>query len=382
VYTMDTESDYGVGGSVTMTGGAITGCGTGVETHRDSTFDLSGGTITENTNEGVSINIAAFTMSGGKISKNLASGIRGCGLSEITMSGGVISGNSGHGVYVSENCTFKMSGGEISGNRNNGIYAISDVVLIMSGGKIRGNCLNGGNQLFGVFLTNTTFTMSGGEITGNINGGGIYVDEWSSFLVSGKVLISGNGDLSGYWGTVNVWLTNTEQSKAWITVKGALDPASKIGVQPYLADNGSVLVKAADNYTLTAADKAAFSCDRGAYDFVWNHNKEGKIEKQSVYVYASSMYIGDGNSNDKYASFNYTSSAPESAILLACRYDKEGRFVQMQMHRVADSPNNGNAWVDNIGGFSFDYVDGDTFRLMLVNGSTFAPLCRAWSSAG
>lgn len=116
------------------------------------------------------------------------------------MNGGKISGHEsaddGAGVYVCGG--FTMNGGEISGNRahyGGGVYTYGP--FVMNGGRIINN--TGGNGA-GVYLFQASSVVFGGEISGNrswSDGGGVYVSEYSIFMMDGGI-ISGNG--ADYYG--------------------------------------------------------------------------------------------------------------------------------------------------------------------------------------
>ena len=192
------------------------------------TFTMSGGTISGNevTFGGGGVYVMSsgeFTMSGGTISGNEASYYGGgvyVNSGEFTMSGdAVISGNTGNvggGVYVNSG-TFTMSGGSISGNAAEygvgGVFVTSGGEFTMSGGSISWNTGDVGG---GVYVNSGTFTMSGGSISENtafVQGGGVYVNNYGTFSLSG----SGSTD--------SVYLTSGKS----ITVTDALaGPAQQV----------------------------------------------------------------------------------------------------------------------------------------------------------
>jgi hypothetical protein len=122
-----------VGGAVADGIGSFGG---GVLVYNNGTFNLSNGTIWDNTAEyggGVCVTNATFNMIGGTISGNI---------------GGYGGYGGGGGVLVGENGIFIMSGGTISGNTAQSSYsAYGGGVLIRS--------------------DSGSFAMSGGTITGN-----------------------------------------------------------------------------------------------------------------------------------------------------------------------------------------------------------------------
>jgi hypothetical protein len=142
-------------------GSVITGnTGGGIKLGFMSTFEMNGGTISDNTANdggGVFIYQGTFIMNGGTISGNTAKegggGING----SFTMNGGTISGNTakqGGGVCISDYSgkTFTMNGGTISGNTatvyGGGVYGgVRSSFFIKTGGTITGSDTNGGNAV-------------------------------------------------------------------------------------------------------------------------------------------------------------------------------------------------------------------------------------------
>jgi len=160
----------------TMHNGEISGNGYNGVRNFVGSFIMNGGTISNNTNIGVSIYVqsnrsSSFIMNEGIISGNLGGGVSTSvhvsgGESNIIMNGGTISGNTaehGGGVYLYDwygngNINFTMNGGTISGNS--------------ASGDSYGGGYGGGVYAFGA---NKNFTMTGGIISGNTayTGGGV-----------------------------------------------------------------------------------------------------------------------------------------------------------------------------------------------------------------
>ena len=145
----------------------------------ESTFTMTGGTISENTAEdgaGAYIYCGTFTMNGGTISKNTA--------------------EYGAGVYL-EYDTFTMTGGTIAENEAGGDGGGVKVIggtFAMTGGDIIGNSAEQGG---GVRVYNGTFTMENGTITNNTateSGGGVLLNksiERGYYTGIGKLTLSG-----------------------------------------------------------------------------------------------------------------------------------------------------------------------------------------------
>ena len=137
----------GNNGTVTMTGGNISGNGSsGVIINPNGLFTMTGGNISGNGSSGVDIKSdGTFTMTGGRISDNKSTGVVITGEGLFTMIGGEISDNiakscSGVDVYIG---TFTMKGGKIINNTATDSYAdavrVREGTLIMTGGEISGN---------------------------------------------------------------------------------------------------------------------------------------------------------------------------------------------------------------------------------------------------
>ncbi|MCL2409365.1 MAG: InlB B-repeat-containing protein [Oscillospiraceae bacterium] len=123
------------GGSLTVTDGAtitncnVSGSGGAASLTRNSTFTMTGGTISGNTatmgGGALDIENGYATISGGTISGNVVTSASGFGggiylkAANLTMSGGTISNNranNGGGIYVDSSGLINMTGGTISNN--------------------------------------------------------------------------------------------------------------------------------------------------------------------------------------------------------------------------------------------------------------------------
>jgi hypothetical protein len=137
------------------------------------------------------------------------------GNSTFTMSGGTITGASapdgyGGAVYASQTATFNMKGGTITGNkagRGAGV-CIWNGAFTMSGGSIEDNeasVLGGGVYVVGGAVS-TAFTMSGGTITGNkaVGGGGVSIEQAHAVCTMDGGTIAGN-QATQYGGAIQVF---------------------------------------------------------------------------------------------------------------------------------------------------------------------------------
>lgn len=149
---------------------------------------------------------AAFSLEGGSIAGNQAN--RGGGIcaaegASVTVSGGEIRGNSaksGGGLFL--RCEASITGGEIRGNSAEytgaGLYAelAEGGNISLSGCSIEGN--SGLGHGGGLYLKNCQVTATDCRIADNVvtdahaSGGGVYIDEYAGFTMTGSTVISGN----------------------------------------------------------------------------------------------------------------------------------------------------------------------------------------------
>ncbi len=234
------------GGTISENKAEKTGGGVFVQGSTGS-FTMEGGTISENTatsNGGGVYTAGKFTMSSGTISKNEAATGGGidCVGGTMSMSGGSIAENTatanGGGVRAS-GTSFTMTGGEISKNKaaNGGGVDCTAGTMSMSGGSIAENTAttNGG----GVRAGGTSFTMTSGEISKNTatggQGGGIWASKPatisagkiignSASTFGGGIFISGNAPvtISGGEVTENIVTSATGGAGIYFATSGAL----------------------------------------------------------------------------------------------------------------------------------------------------------------
>ena len=220
--------------------------------------------------------------------------------------------------------------------------------LVLCGGKITG-CSDGG-----VTVDGGTFVMEGGSITGNTassNGGGVYVKS-GTFKVSGSAAITGNvtggtiedGVLSG--GTAgNVCLA--EGGK--ITVAGALTGAFGVSMETpgvFTSD----LAKGGVNAI------SRFAGDATGSFLLLDDNNEAVLGVPSV--------SDDGKV-----------TAPKGATLVCAEYSS-GKMTAVQTVAVAADCVN-KPLAELLG--SKTPAAGAKYKLFLLDGTTSAPLCAAWS---
>ena len=225
------------GGEITHRASSSNKSGPGVSLGHKSTFDMYGGSITDNRNGtggGVSMGSDSeygnnkFNMYGGRITNNVADNGYGDG------GGGV------HNLFG----TFTMYGGSITENHAD-------------------NARNGGG---GVYLARTgNFIMKGGSITDNTakNGGGVYVNS-IGLTVSGDVNITGNMDKDKKANNVYLVSGNTIRIGGALTGGEAsigVTTASPIEDKNYL----TIATSGSREYMLKEGDLNAFTSDNKTY---------------------------------------------------------------------------------------------------------------------
>ncbi|MCL2638046.1 MAG: hypothetical protein FWD48_06695 [Oscillospiraceae bacterium] len=200
----DPTNIAGVGGGVGLRGGV---------------FEMNGGTIKDNTGRaggGVSISLAStFNMTGGSITNNTHTSSA--------------DGNGGGVSAAGVNVTFNMSGGEISRNSSNtfggGVSVGSGAVFNMSGdAAIFGNESNAIGLGGGVSVVNSIFNMSeDAVIYGNtaIMGAGLFVNGAEAEINISGGLITGN-DTTGADPAANIGTNQTPNSSALSAVSGVV----------------------------------------------------------------------------------------------------------------------------------------------------------------
>ncbi|MBO4916156.1 MAG: leucine-rich repeat protein [Oscillospiraceae bacterium] len=101
--------------------------------------------------------------------------------------------------------------------------------------------------------------------------------------------------------------------------------------------------------------------------------------------YGSHVWIGDnGSFGNRYTTahaggyfdgdtFKATVTAPKDAMLIAARYDASGKLAEIKTVTIS------SAYSGNEVETGLTKESGCKYKLMLVNKTSFAPLCRAWS---
>ncbi len=280
------------GGTFTMNGGTVC-CNTaqyyggGVYVYNGGTFTMNGGTITGNTAVtfcgGGVYSVGIFTMSGGTICGNTALNSYGGGVnigtnSTFNMTGGSITNNKAAkdagGVYINNGCVFTMSGGSITGNvavdYGGGVWLNGHATFKVSGTpRITGN--KTGDQEINVYLaeSNGSHTMiavdgalteegdakasigvtmqTPGVFTSGLSGKGTAANFSSDDPAYGVVLQNGEAKLAPAYSvkiTAGTGMTKTEASGA-ATQTGLTGAMTEV---VYTADDGYYFP---ENYTAT-----------------------------------------------------------------------------------------------------------------------------------
>jgi hypothetical protein len=384
---------YVLEGGVTMKGGSITKAAHAAVVVMDGEFSMSGGKISNSKMVAICVYKGTLTVSGSaEISDNEGNGViigDQSMTARFTMSGGKISGNGENGVSVGENATFEMTGGTIGKSKYNGVslsgsFALKggaiaendaegvqlyeNAVFAMSGGTISGS------RQTGVYVSRDaeSFTMTGGAITENESG--VYVENEALFRVSGSPRVFGNRNGNGYLN--DVYLSDSYQMRendndpwtdvpaAFITVTGALGETARIGVR---ANSGMTIARAAAGYTLTASDAAKLVSDEYTCEVTLAKDGTAVLTEANAYVYC--VETGDGY-------VDYCAAFPwdKEALLIVSVYDADGRLSGLY---TASDLRNGEEVVLSLDGFK---LNGRRLKLMLLDRSTFAPLCKAWEN--
>ena len=229
--TLQSALDNGDGGTVTLLTDIDTAAEAGswpltAADGKNITLDLAGFTIdrglTESTESGnvITVNDTLTLIDSRPEAEHAGSSLP---------KGGVITGGNNWigngGVYAAEYGNFTMTGGTITGNTGRiggGVYVDKHGSFTMSGGTISGNTAISGSGVYAA--ENVKFTMTGGSINNNLLtsnwfGGGIYLNEGSSFNLSGTPVIKDNANSNVYLGrNVKINVTGSLTSRASVGV--------------------------------------------------------------------------------------------------------------------------------------------------------------------
>lgn len=266
---------------------------------------------------GVYVNGGTFNMRSGSLVDNTSKSNSGGGGVLVDNGGtfnlysGKINGDNcalcGGGVSVIGGSTFNMYGGTISDNKasdpttiygeGGGVY-VNGSTFHMTGGEITNNSASEAGG--GVYVKNSTFTMTGGEINGNTaykwGGGGVYVASTGTFIVDGKVTITGNKLVKNI---NNVYLSTNDTTSSVITLRSDLSSDSRIGVT-----------------TSESGDSARVKFATGAKDTLENYRKIFSSDLGNTYfvtLESQNLYIGKHQHT-----WNYTVNDKGTTITAKC----------------------------------------------------------------
>jgi len=198
-YIIHVSGNIGVEGSANNTFGNVSGLSVTLTGNGKLYLTSQGSIVRIGANQTLVIDSAGLTLQGRKNGQNGATGDNNRSVVHIT-------GN---------NAKMELRNGTISGNTSSsdggGVYVDDNTTFTMSGGEISGNISStystGGG---GVAIEDGTFTMSGGKISGNTargNGGGVNMLDGGTFTmsggeISGNTTEEGSGGLYGFGGGV------------------------------------------------------------------------------------------------------------------------------------------------------------------------------------
>ena len=304
------QHDTGTGRGVVVSSKAtFTMYNVELSNHEAADFNVNGA--------GVYVNGGTFNMRSGSLVDNTSKGNFGGGGVLVDNGGtfnlysGKIYGDNlalcGGGVSVIGGSTFNMYGGTISENRasdattihgeGGGVY-VDGSTFKMTGGEIKDNSASDAGG--GVYAKNSTFTLTDGTIKDNTahkwGGGGVYVASTSTFIVGGKVTITGN-KLGSDTNTNNVYLSTDGTTSSVITLRSDLSKDSRIGVDKAGADKGAVkFATGALSEKTLAYYKSIFSSDVDTHTYKIT-NKITNDDKWDLYIGAHQHtwnYTADG----------------------------------------------------------------------------------------
>ena len=294
----------------------------GVYVKQGGTFEMQGGTISNNEAQGSTILVeGSFTMSDGEISSNKQSGrtnglngkhYNGAGVcvynGSFTMSGGKIINNTSHvlnydcnmptfggGVYVNAGGSFIMENGEISGNRaaeedGNG-NANTNASSYANGGGI---CIEATGTTVG------SFTMTGGTISGNTavtsgNAIGFYEHD-ASEGISGKITLGGTAVIAA---DNDIYLPDYVTIEVASELTNAVDDATKPVITPANYTRTTALVTLAQGVDegLAATEFVKFGVTKqnpgGADEREWSIDSNGKLLTTGLIAKTKANAVGD-----------------------------------------------------------------------------------------
>ncbi len=351
---------------------------TGTVTHgmKDDDTKYTSGGVYVNAPKGSSEKATTtFNLYGGSISGNTSSSWQGTGVyvsgqsgstTTFNMYGGAVSGNTlggssasfGGGVFVWYYAAFNMYGGTISNNTamryGGGVYlrgGNNGAVFTMKGGSISGNTVLGG-----VYGTN------------DATGGGVYVENGSTFTVSGDAKVIGNVLGSAPNSTANNVCLSKDTT---IAINGdGLKGGAKFGIITYDTPSETDSVPFATGATDTKLDYSTiFTPDVTGQNYVVTRGEDGTL----------SLGIHQHD-------WTYTVSADGKTISAACTANgcpnTDGGSVTVSAASAPYDRTAKTATVTASDDWQGTAVDSITVTYKGVNGTTYAESTTAPTNAG
>ncbi len=201
---------------VNITGGTIEAGGYGLWVKTGGSGDVSGGTITSTTSNGIR-NAGSLTISGGTITSETSPGLYNAGTA--LMSGGTITGTGSGATYQADG-TFNMSGGTVTTSTTNVLSVHGGTVTIGGTAHIISDhasypavVANDGTQVnvtggtidsssYALWIkTGATGEISGGTLTSATNSG-LYIE--GTTTMTGGTVTSASSSCARIYGTFNI----------------------------------------------------------------------------------------------------------------------------------------------------------------------------------
>lgn len=357
-YDYDKNDWVKIPSSLLLKGGSISGNRRGVEVSLDCTLDMPVGSsaVIAGNETGVDITGGEFTMSGGTVSGNggdtlnssnnagvvVANSTIGSAtvLGRFIMNGGSVSDSAYYGVQVYGG-VFDMRGGSVTGSGYLGVELIRGGSLKMSGGSITGNGTSTENRFGGVRANrDCSVSLSGSAtITDNINGYQSYSNSPRNLYIYDPVTVTGR-----LTGSIGVTLATPAPTTVYTPVTG-------------------VAAQSDGDYKLTVSDARAFTADEKYLRAEAVKAQDGSLQVElklggmleSVYGLKEGVHC--------------KATAPAGSLLIMAEYEN-GRLVKLETISVEED------WYRHEVTIEPALPNGHVCKFMIVNASTYEPLCQ------
>ena len=271
--------------------GKITGGTNGI--YVEGTLDMYGGTISDNSTNGVYVDSGTFNFHGGTLENNTECGVKAIsGKTVIDGENAVIKNNTKSGVEAWASANVTLNNGEISGNGEQGMKLLSSANANINGGTISGNQENG----IYVFDTTGTVNMNGGSIINNTNA------QIASDGSDARVRFTMNdGEINGTTGfnipkNVDITInggTVKGSNHSFVTGTGSFLTIGKEGESSEVYIGGAV-----------ETSDTAITLNDGFFDEAAKNSLEGKTDKKFVPSGDGTYAIGD-NGTHRHDAINF-----------------------------------------------------------------------------